>query len=344
VVMVLIDFLAQDTYTEKLTVPSGISTTIPDRGWLVPPTGSSESPLAVWAIFIAIIPAMLLYLLLFMETHICELIMMEKTKEAKGAGLHLDIVILSLINFICGVFGGPWICAATVRAVSHVGALTVVAPAAPGEAPKSIGVRDQRVSACIASVLLLVSVALAPALNLVPFAVLFGVFLYMGVCGMNGVQFFDRLFLILTPVKHHPPVSYVQKVRTWRMILFTILQAIGLAILWTVKSIKAIALAFPFFVVLMIPYRMSLKYIFTKQELEMLDGVKAGQDLSGEKHDEDEEELDFYKSAGACPITPETTAPLHRSLMLMVQATTMMGGFDIQNDTQTKRNAQAKSR
>ena len=165
--------------------------------------------------FIAILPAILLYMLLFMETHICELIMMEKTKEKKGAGLHLDIVLLSLINFICGIFGGPWICAATVRAVSHVSALTVMSSTSvPGEAPKSVGVRDQRISACTVSILLLVSVALAPVLNLVPFAILFGVFLYMGVSGMNGVQFFDRVFLIFMPVKHHPPVSYVQKVRT----------------------------------------------------------------------------------------------------------------------------------
>ena len=243
--------------------------------------------------------------------------MMEKTKEKKGAGLHWDIVLLSIINFICGVFGGPWICAATVRAVSHVSALTVTGVAVPGEPPKSIGVRDQRMSALTVSILLLVSVALAPVLKLVPSAILFGVFLYMGVSGMNGVQFFDRIFLTLKPVKHHPPVSYVQKVRTWRMVLFTVLQAVGLAILWTVKSVKAIALAFPFFVVLMIPYRLLLKYIFSKEELEMLDGAQAGKDLSGEKHEKDED-MDFYESAAACPITPDTVAPLHRYILLSI--------------------------
>ena len=87
---------------------------------------------------------------------------------------------------------------------------------------------------------------------------------------MNGVQFFDRVFLCFMPRKHHPNVSYVQSVKTWRMVLFTLLQALGLAVLWTVKEIKAIALAFPFFVVLMIPYRTSLKYIFTEKELEMV--------------------------------------------------------------------------
>ena len=269
VIMVLVDYGAGDSFTEKLSVPTGIAVTNSTaRGWLIPPTGTADSPLPVWAMFAAVVPAVLLYLLLFMETHICELIMMEKTKEKKGAGLHLDIVLLSLINLMSGFFGGPWICAATVRAVSHVSALTVMSTQnVPGEAPKVVGIRDQRVSPLVVSILLGVSVALAPILKLVPFAVLFGVFLYMGVSGMNGVQFFDRVALCFMPVKHHPNVSYVQHVKTLRMVLFTVMQAGGLAVLWIVKSFPEIALAFPFFVILMIPYRYSLKFIFTDREL-----------------------------------------------------------------------------
>jgi len=324
VIMVLIDNSFGDTFTEKLSVPEGISVTNSSaRGWLINPSGDESAPLAVWAMFAAVLPAMLLYMLLFMETHICELIMMEKTKEAKGAGLHLDIVLLAFINLICGIFGGPWICAATVRAVSHVSALTVMSTAnVPGEAPKVIGVRDQRVSATMVSILLGLSVLMAPILKLVPFAVLFGVFLYMGVAGMNGVQFFDRLTLFVKPVKHHPNVSYVKRVPTWRMCMFTIFQFFGLVLLWVVKSTPA-ALAFPFFVMLMIPYRFLLKYIFTECELEALDGATAGKDLSGEE----DEEHDFYETANECPITPATQAPLHRSLMALAVLPTKIGGL-----------------
>jgi solute carrier family 4 anion exchanger 2 len=322
VLMVVVDFSFGDTYTEKLTVPEGISVTNSSaRGWLINPTGTVEAPLALWAYFAAFLPAILLYMLLFMETHICELIMMEKTKEAKGGGLHLDIVLLSLINLICGFFGGPWICAATVRAVSHVSALTVMSTSnVPGETPKVVGVRDQRVSHVAVSLLLGLSILMAPILKLVPFAVLFGVFLYMGVSGMNGVQFFDRLILFVKPVKHHPNVSYVKRVTTWRMVLFTIFQLAGLVLLWVVKSTSA-ALAFPFFVMLMIPYRFLLKYIFTDGELEALDGATAGKDLSGEEDDE----TDFYVTANECPITPATTAPLHRSVMALMAVPTMIG-------------------
>ena len=96
---------------------------------------------------------------------------------------------------------------------------------------------------------------MGPVLKKVPFAVLFGVFLYMGVSGLQGLQLFDRAVLILRPVKHHPRVSYVHQVKLGKMVLFTLLQAAGLALLWMVKSFPDTALLFPFFIVLMIPFR-----------------------------------------------------------------------------------------
>ena len=205
--MVLLDFLINDTFTEKLNVPDGLAVTDPTlRNWTISPfggilfnttEGSSVAggshaavwtSLPFWAMFAAFIPAMLLYTVLFIETHICELIMMDRS-GAKGNGLHLDIVLLSLINFVGSIFGGPWICAATVRAVSHVSALTIMSTThAPGEAPHIVEVKDQRLSALLVSIFLGLSILLSPVLKLVPFAVLFGVFLYMGVSSMTGVQ------------------------------------------------------------------------------------------------------------------------------------------------------------
>ena len=51
--------------------------------------------------------------------------MMERT-NAKGAGVHWDIVLLCLINCLGAFMGGPWICAATVRAVAHVSSLVQI--------------------------------------------------------------------------------------------------------------------------------------------------------------------------------------------------------------------------
>lgn len=49
-------------------------------------------------------------------------------------------------------------------------------------------------------------------LRQIPLAVLFGIFLYMGIMSMNGIQLTERLFLLLMPLKYHPHHSYVHKV------------------------------------------------------------------------------------------------------------------------------------
>ena len=51
------------------------------------------------------------------------------------------------------------------------------------------------------------SILLGPVLTHVPVSVLFGVFLYMGVASLNGIQFWDRILLLFMPVKHHPDVD-----------------------------------------------------------------------------------------------------------------------------------------
>lgn len=51
------------------------------------------------------------------------------------------------------------------------------------------------------------------------------------------------------------------------MHLYTCIQIVGLGILWAVKS-TAIALFFPFFVVAMVPLRMSFKFFYDERELE----------------------------------------------------------------------------
>ena len=52
---------------------------------------------------------------------------------------------------------------------------------------------------------------LGMVLTYIPTAVLFGVFLYMGVASLGGIQLYERLILLITPTKHHPlDVGYVR--------------------------------------------------------------------------------------------------------------------------------------
>ena len=68
-IMVGVDYTAGDGLTEKLKVPDGLALTSPDkRGWLIDPfTG-----LPGWAPFLAVVPGLLLFMVLFIETEICE--------------------------------------------------------------------------------------------------------------------------------------------------------------------------------------------------------------------------------------------------------------------------------
>lgn len=118
-----LDYINPQVFTDKLSVPDGVSPSDPKvRGWLIP-----MGPVPMWLPFVCFVPAMLVYILAFMETHISELIV-DKAERGlkKGSGLHLDIVLLSLLNTGCGFFGMPWHCAATVRSVSHVSAVTIM--------------------------------------------------------------------------------------------------------------------------------------------------------------------------------------------------------------------------
>lgn len=216
VIMSAVAMAYPQVYTEKLNVPEGLEPTNPKlRGWLINPLGD-KIPVPIWLPFASIVPGALLYLVIFVETSVCELLMMEKATQ-KGAGLHLDILILAVGNCIGSFFGGPWICAATVRAVAHCQALTVMSTThAPGEAPKLLEVKDQRLSGLIVYILMALSVLLAPILKLVPFSALFGVFFYMGFSSIlpgMGMQMFERLYLMFKPIKYHPRnISYVKLV------------------------------------------------------------------------------------------------------------------------------------
>lgn len=57
------------------------------------------------------------------------------------------------------------------------------------------------------------SIVIGDLLRQVPIAVLFGIFLYMGVMSLNGIQLTERMMLLFMPPKYHPDHTYVRKVR-----------------------------------------------------------------------------------------------------------------------------------
>ncbi|XP_023837144.1 anion exchange protein 3 [Salvelinus sp. IW2-2015] len=271
---VLLSYSIPDTYTQKLNVPSGFSVTSPDkRGWLISPFGDKK-PFPLWMMGASVVPALLVFILIFMETQITSLIVSKKERRlVKGSGFHLDLLLIVTLGAMCPLLGLPWLTATTVRSVTHVNALTVMSKAtAPGEKPMIQEVKEQRVTGLVVAVLVGMSIVMTDVLRNIPLAVLFGIFLYMGVTSITGIQLYERITLMFTPAKHHPDHIYVTKVKTWRMNMFTIIQLACIVLLWVVKSTVA-SLAFPFILIMTVPLRrLILSRIFEERELQALDG------------------------------------------------------------------------
>ena len=117
------------------------------------------------------------------------------------------------------------------------------------------------------------SVFMAPVLEFVPMPVLFGVFLYMGVASLKGLQLVDRLMLFLMPKKYQPDVPYLRRVPLSRVHMFTLIQVGCLVALWVVKDIKATSIFFPVMLVFMVGVRKALDCVFSKDELRILDDI-----------------------------------------------------------------------
>lgn len=84
----------------------------------------------------------------------------------KGCGYHLDLLIVAIMLGVCSIMGLPWFVAATVLSISHVNSLKVESGcSAPGEQPKFLGIREQRVTGFMIFVLMGCSVFMTSALK-----------------------------------------------------------------------------------------------------------------------------------------------------------------------------------
>ncbi|KAM8981445.1 sodium bicarbonate cotransporter 3 isoform 5-T7 [Sarcophilus harrisii] len=292
VTMVAIDYLV-GVPSPKLHVPEKFEPTHKERGWIINPLGDNPW----WTLLIAAIPALLCTILIFMDQQITAVIINRKEhKLKKGAGYHLDLLMVGVMLGICSIMGLPWFVAATVLSISHVNSLKVESEcSAPGEQPKFLGIREQRVTGLLIFVLMGLSVFMTSVLKFIPMPVLYGVFLYMGVSSLKGIQFFDRIKLFGMPAKHQPDLIYLRYVPLWKVHIFTVIQLTCLVLLWVIKA-SAAAVVFPMMVLALVFIRKLMDLCFTKRELSWLDDLmpeskKKKEDDKQKKEKEEAERL-----------------------------------------------------
>ncbi|XP_056012278.1 sodium bicarbonate cotransporter 3-like isoform X2 [Ostrea edulis] len=289
IVMVGLD-IAIGIGTPKLEVPEKFSPTKPGRSWFINPI-SDKNPW--WVILVAIVPAFLSTILIFLDQQITAVIVNRKeNKLKKGNGYHLDMFVVGVCVLICSLFGLPWYVAATVSALAHIMSLKKESEStAPGEKPVFLGCREQRVTALVVGILSGLSVFMTKILKVIPMPVLYGVFMYMGVAALKGMQFVDRIALIAMPKKYQPDHMYLRHVPIKRVHLFTLFQIVSLAVLWVVKMIKSISILFPVMVLGTCIVRKLFEYIFSQRELKWLDDLMP-EDKKMAKEDQEKAEED----------------------------------------------------
>ncbi|XP_078144487.1 electrogenic sodium bicarbonate cotransporter 1-like [Centroberyx gerrardi] len=318
--------------TPKLIVPSEFKPTSALRGWFVPPFGGNPW----WVYLAAALPALLVTILIFMDQQITAVIVNRKEhKLKKGAGYHLDLFWVAILMIICSFMGLPWYVAATVISIAHIDSLKMeTQTSAPGEQPKFLGVREQRVTGVLVFLLTGLSVFMAPILKFIPMPVLYGVFLYMGVASLNGVQFMDRLMLLLMPAKHQPDLIYLRHVPQRRIHLFTFIQAICLALLWILKSTVA-AIVFPVMILALVAVRKAMDYLFSQHDLSYLDDVIPEKD---KKKKEDEKKKKNKKKGSIDSEMEFSEYPSHENIpsikisMDMMEQEPMLGDKSLDRD------------
>jgi mannitol/fructose-specific phosphotransferase system IIA component (Ntr-type) len=240
-----------------------------ERDWLVDPLAAPK-----WVWVASAVPAILLTILIWVNQNItARLANSPDYKLEKGPAFHWDIALMGLLVGLMGMFGLPWVVGAVVRSLNHVKSLTVT-----DDQGRTIGVLENRVSNLTIHLLMGAAVLFfLPWLAVIPMAVLFGLFLFMGFGTLGGNQFVDRLKLWITDPNLYPPTHYLRAVPGRVVHLFTGVQLGCLTVLWMVKA-SVIGILFPFFVALLVPVRMLLAKTLRPHHLALLDAEEGPAD------------------------------------------------------------------
>lgn len=258
---------------EPLKMPDTFVTTS-GRPWLV-----RLDAVPPWVMIAAIGPALLASVLIYLDQNITARIVNNPThKLTRGSSYHLDLALVGVLTAVCSVFGLPWLVAATVRSLNHVRSLASVVPSEDGTTTEITHVRENRVSPLLIHAGVACALLATGLIRRIPMAVLYGLFLYMGVASMKSNQFFERLRLWIVDPAQYPNLPYVRRVPIRVVHVFTLVQLVSLAALWFVKK-SALGILFPMFIALLVPLRYLLGRFIEKEHLACLDAHETPQEV-----------------------------------------------------------------
>merc|ERR1719316_1466912 len=276
------------------------------RSWIINPFGM-EKDFPVWGIFFTIGPAIGLCILGFLDQNLTSLLINRKQHNLKKPpAYHLDLLVCGVFIYpLCSLLGLPFTHAATIRSLTHLISLTTFEEKKldDGTVKKMPAiVNEQRVTQLGIHTLIALSSLASKVLGKLPVAVLYGIFLFMGISTISGNDLFDRMFLwLIWDTSKYPAYPFLKRVKTARIHLYTFIQFMCLVILYALKSIKQVAVVFPFFLIVICIVRQCLPMAcfgsFTQEEIAALDGGPE------ETHSEREADLKLTKDPSTRDLT-----------------------------------------
>ncbi len=264
-------FLREEVALEPLRVQATFGTTT-GRPWLVD-LGSVPHSVR-WA---AAGPAALATVLVFLSQNItARLVNDPQNRLHKGESYHWDLAVVGLLIGGCSFFGLPWLVAATVRSLAHVRALAdaqEVTMRSGEKRERIMHVNENRFTALAIHALIAGSLLFLPLFKWIPMATLYGVFLFMGIASLRGVQFMERISLWVMDSALYPVTHYTRRVPVRTIHLYTLVQFACLVVLCAVNISpnKALQILFPVFIALLVPVRALLPRLFRRKDLAFLD-------------------------------------------------------------------------
>lgn len=183
-------------------------------------------------------------------------------------GMHADMLIISLLTAVQSILGIPWLVAATVRSLSHVGALSIYDN--DGERKGTV---EQRVTGTAIHALIGCCVLFSEPRRLlaqVPLPVLMGLFMYLGTSALPGNEMWERILSLFKDSDAPKERWSAVPKRVTR--LFTFIQVACLGAMFWVKE-SPIGVLFPVIIALLAPLRFGLEKTgaIKKEYIDVLD-------------------------------------------------------------------------
>mmetsp|Transcript_33500 Transcript_33500/g.77259 ORF Transcript_33500/g.77259 Transcript_33500/m.77259 type:complete len:583 (-) Transcript_33500:88-1836(-) len=255
-----------------LSLPAKFSTTT-GRPWLVP-----LLDLPVWARWASCLPATLAAVLLFLDQNItARLVNNPRYRQVKGRdadslldGMHGDMLVLSLLTAATSALGLPWMAGATTRSAAHVRSLSI-----SDRDGNITGTLENRVSG-FAIHALIGGCVLLPApralLAQVPLPALSGIFLYLGLTSLQGLELWDRIRGLFQDSSVAPQRRWSAVVPKKVTNLFTVVQMACIYAMMKVKE-SSYGVVFPLIIALMpvLKYGLVKTGIISKESMDILD-------------------------------------------------------------------------